>query len=174
VKPFIRPETPDDLVAIRDLNISAFGRLEAPTLEADIVDALRDKHKLQLSLVAELDGSVVGHVAFSPLLIEAPSGQSWEMIALGPIAVLPTHQRRGIGSALVRTGVQKVKEMGAEAVFLVGDPAYYSRFGFEPAYLRNISYPGMQSAFQVLELIPGSLEGIDGTARYEADFDKPA
>lgn len=123
----VRPETPSDLDAIRRINVVAFE--DHPLSEHNehlIVDALRAAGALQLSLVAEQNGAVVGHVAFSAASI----GGIGEWTLLGPIGVLPGWQRRGIGSALVREGLSRMRLRGMRGCVLVGDAAYYERFGF--------------------------------------------
>lgn len=124
----IRPERPDDHGVIGDLITAAFaGKPYADGDEADLLAALRREHALTLSLVAELRGEVVGQAAFSPA--RATDGaRDW--YALGPVAVLPAHQGTGIGSRLIRAGLESITGLGADGCILVGDPAYYTRFGF--------------------------------------------
>ncbi len=127
----IRPEASQDRGAIENVNIAAFaGRPYSRQTEHLIVNALRADHALTVSLVAEADGNVVGHIAFSPVKIDGRDS-TWSL--LGPVGVLPAYQRRGIGQALVRQGLKAIKSLGAEGCILVGDPAYYSRFGFTQA-----------------------------------------
>ena len=128
--PVIREESPADTAAIHALTAAAF--LNAPHTahtEQFIVDALRKAGALALSLVAEKGGEVVGHVALSPVSI---SDGSTGWYGLGPISVEPALQRKGIGSLLMRTALRLLRERGAAGCVLVGDPAYYSRFGFKP------------------------------------------
>lgn len=125
----IRPETEADIPAIDRINTEAF--LNHPyshQTEHLIVRALRASRALTLSLVAELDGQVVGHIAFSPALI---NGQDLDWYTLGPIAVLPSHQRKGIGISLINAGLDGTRALGASGCLLVGDPNYYTRFGFK-------------------------------------------
>ena len=125
----IRPEHAGDIDAIRTLTETAFKTApHADGTEHLIIDRLRDAGALTLSLVAEVDGVVVGHVAFSPVTISDGS-QNW--YGLGPIAVEPSRQGEGIGGRLVREGLDQLKALGAAGCVLVGDPAYYGRFGFE-------------------------------------------
>ena len=125
----IRPETPADVPAITAVTIAAFNTLEiSDHTEHFIVEALRAAQALTLSLVAELDGRVIGHVAFSPVTI---SGGTPGWVGLGPVSVLPEHQRQGIGSALIREGLSRLKDRKAQGCCLVGHPGYYGRFGFE-------------------------------------------
>lgn len=124
----IRPETPEDVDFIRYVNEQAFGQKE----EAEIVEKLRNRYALTISLVAVQKGEVVGHIAFSPVVIESESSH-FEAIALAPMAVLPEYQRKGIGSQLVRAGLEECRRLGHEIVVVLGHPAYYPRFGFVPA-----------------------------------------
>ena len=127
--PTIRPERHEDHVAIGNVISAAFaGKPYADGDEAEVVERLRLANALSVSLVAELWGAVVGQVAFSPAR-ESGGAQGW--YALGPVAVLPGHQRVGIGSKLIRAGLQLITELGANGCILVGDPGYYTRFGFE-------------------------------------------
>jgi len=125
----IRPETTTDIPAIDQINIDAF--LDHPyshQTEHLIVRALRASGALTLSFVAEVDNQVVGHIAFSPALID---GQDLRWYTLGPVAVLPAFQKRGVGSALVNAGLQGIRALKANGCVLVGDPNYYRRFGFQ-------------------------------------------
>ena len=124
----IRDERPEDVDAIHALTARAFaGMPYSDGTEPAIVDRLRIAGALTLSLVAEMDGSVVGHVALSPVAI---SDGSMDWFGLGPISVEPPHQREGIGSALVDAGLSRLKALGARGCVLVGNPDYYGRFGF--------------------------------------------
>lgn len=125
----IRDETPADTAAITEVTIEAFKTLEVSAqTEHFIIEALRSAGALSLSLVAELDGRVVGHIAFSPLTLSDGSG-NW--FGLGPVSVRPEYQRRGIGKALVEEGLSRMRAMGAKGCCLVGHPEYYLKFGFE-------------------------------------------
>jgi putative acetyltransferase len=162
----IRPETSSDRVAIRAVNEAAF---EAP-LEADLVEALRDKGIYLISLVAEIDGEVVGHALFSPVAVtEHPHVN---VMGLGPMAVMPEHQGEGIGSALVREGLERCKAARCHAVVVVGHPEYYSRFGFVPAarYALRSEYDVPADVFMVVELEAGALRAASGLVRYDAVF----
>lgn len=124
----VRPEAPGDHAAIRDVNVAAF--LHHPfsqQTEHLIVEALREAGSLEVSLVAVVDETVAGHIAFSGASIgETPP--SWYL--LGPVAVLPDHQGQGIGRALIESGLAVLRSRGAAGCVLVGDPAFYRRFGF--------------------------------------------
>lgn len=124
----IRPETPKDFDAIRTINTEAFADHPfSQHTEHLIVNALRDAGALTISLVAQDDGLVVGHIAFSPAMID---GEDLNWFTLGPIAVSPARQRQGIGSRLIEAGIEALRQRGANGCLLVGDPAYYLRFGF--------------------------------------------
>lgn len=124
----IRPEQDTDLPAIDRIHIEAFKNHPfSHQTEHLIVRALRGSAALILSLVAEAEGEVVGHIAFSPALID---GQDLGWYTLGPVAVLPGHQGQGIGAALIREGLEGLRARGARGAVLVGDPGYYTRFGF--------------------------------------------
>ncbi len=123
----VRPETPADVSVITDLTVAAFRTLAISNhTEQFIITALRAAGALTLSLVAEVDGRVVGHIAFSPVTISDGS-QSW--YGLGPVSVLPEFQGQGIGGALIRDGLSRLKDLNACGCCLVGHPGYYTRFG---------------------------------------------
>lgn len=125
----IRPERPEDANSIRMITQAAF-RLNdhSSGTEGAIIDALREADALTISLVAAIDDEIVGHVAFSPVTID---GRHRGWFGLGPVAVRPDLHRRGVGSALIREGLARLRQAGANGCVLVGDPAYYRRFGFE-------------------------------------------
>ena len=124
----IRDETEKDAAVISEVTEAAFRPMEISShTEQYIVTALRAAKALSLSLVAEVDGQVVGHIAFSPVTISDGS-QGW--YGLGPVSVLPSHQKMGVGSALIREGLARLKALGAKGCCLVGHPHYYPRFGF--------------------------------------------
>jgi len=169
----VRPEAPGDLASIRRVADEAFGLDRVPLLSG-LVDALRDNSHATLSLVATIDGDVVGHVLFSPFSVTAPDGEIRMFLALGPLGVAPSHQRQGVGSMLVREGLAACRSIGCGAVFLLGGPRYYGRFGFEPARIKGIEYLGKlrnPDAWQVIELIEGVLTGVRGIGRFSPEFD---
>jgi len=163
----IRREAPEDFDAIRHVNEQAFGR----AVEADLVDHLRSRGVLTISLVATQDGEIVGHIAFSPVAVESGPA-SFEAITLAPIAVLPAHQRQGIGSQLVRAGLEECRQLGHEIVVVVGHPEYYPRFGFAPGKPRGIGceFEAPDEAWMVLELREGALAGRDGIVKFQPEF----
>jgi putative acetyltransferase len=124
----IRSEVESDIEIIAEVTKAAFETLAISRhTEQFIIKALRAAGALTVSLVAEIDGEVVGHVAFSPVTI-SDGNPHW--YGLGPVSVLPKHQRQGIGTALIQEGLSLLKARGAQGCVLVGDPAYYQRFGF--------------------------------------------
>jgi putative acetyltransferase len=126
-----RSETDADVSAIAEVTVAAFATLEVSNhTEQFVIAALRSANALTLSLVAEADGRVMGHVAFSPVTFSDGS-PNW--YGLGPVSVVPEYQRQGIGSALIREGLSRLKALGAAGCCLVGHPGYYGRFGFENA-----------------------------------------
>ena len=138
--------------------------------EAALVRALRREAKPYLGLIAELEGRVVGQIAFSPVLIE---GGSPPALGLGPLAVEPGRQRSGIGSALVREGLRRCAAL-AEIVVVLGHADYYPRFGFRSASERGLRYRSevFDPSFFVLELAPGALSGVSGWVRYHEAFER--
>ena len=163
----IRPERPVDIPVIREVNEKAFGRAD----EGRIVDAVRQRDEPVISLVAVEDGQIVGHILFSPVTIRS-AASARRGVGLGPMAVRPGFQKRGIGSQLVRQGLQTCREAGYDIAVVLGHPTYYPRFGFGLAAARGIRFelevPG--DAFMVMELTPGALEGCSGVARYLPEF----
>ena len=147
----IRPETSADLKAIRRVNCLAFGQ----DSEAWLVDALREGGYFRVSLVADQDGQVVGHILFSDLSISTDAGEV-AALALVPLAVLPDLQKQGIGSALVRMGLEVSKEQGHRIIVVLGQPQFYRQFGFSSNMAAHLDsqFAGKLS-FMALELVPG-------------------
>jgi len=126
---FIRNETNADISTITEVTVAAFKTLEISNhTEQFIITALRAAKALTVSLVAEVDGRVVGHVAFSPVSI-SDGTKNW--YGLGPVSVLPTYQRQGIGKALIQEGLSRLKGLNAQGCSLVGHPDYYRKLGFK-------------------------------------------
>jgi len=163
----VRAEVPGDIPTIRRINESAF---ERPN-EGDLVDALRRAAGTYVSLVAEQDGKVVGHVLFTEVRVESDAG-SWDALGLAPMAVLPEYQRQGIGSQLVRSGLDACARQGHAVVVVLGHPTYYPRFGFVPTAAKGLrcEYPVPDEVFMVAELVPGALDGRTGLVKYRPEF----
>jgi putative acetyltransferase len=162
----IRAEEERDWPAVHAVNASAF----ATSTEARLVAMLRERAQPLISLVAENNGEIVGHIIFSPVVL---SGHGHlKILGLGPMAVLPKHQRKGIGAALVRAGLEQSKQLGFGAVVLVGHPDYYPRFGFRTVSHFDIAceFEVPKETFMVLELESGFLAGVSGTIRYHPAF----
>ena len=169
----IREEGPEDFAAIHHVNERAFDN----SAEADLVDLLRAHGKVSLSLVAVDDDRILGHILFSPVKIEVATEQSEKTISavgLAPLAVLPEFQNQGIGSLLVRSGLEQCRKSGHDCVVVLGHPEYYPRFGFVPASRHGIKsefYVIRDGAFMVLELYEHALSDCEGTVKYQPEFD---
>lgn len=161
----IRAETSADSERIEALTVAAFSSaLHTSYTEQHIVNALRRAGKLYVSLVAESDGAVIGHVAVSPVAI---SDGTPDWFGLGPVSVLPLYQRRGIGSQLVREALRAIRERGASGCVVLGDPDYYSRFGFR--INPDLGLPGMPPEyFQAMAFSSSQPRGI---VSYDEAFD---
>ena len=164
----MRAEGPADLRRVLTIQRDAFGRED----EARLVERLRESASPALSLVAESDAGVVGHVFLSPVTIEGAPGAP-SCAGLAPLAVAPDAQARGAGSALVREALRACPELGWRAVFLLGDPGYYARFGFRLCAPRGLRYESeaFDRGFQAIELVPRTLDGCRGLVRYHEAFD---
>jgi putative acetyltransferase len=164
----IRKESPEDYTAVRRVNELAFGQPD----EAVIVDKLRGVVQPLISLVAVLEGKVVGHILFSPVSIEA-EGSAFSAFGLGPMAVLPGFQRQGTGSQLVRRGLEECGRLGKNVVVVIGHPEFYPRFGFSSAKAKGLQYEYEvpDEAFMVAELTPGALRGRAGVVKFRPEFD---
>ncbi|MBD2105827.1 N-acetyltransferase [Nodosilinea sp. FACHB-13] len=163
----IRAEHPADLESVYQVNAIAFGREH----EAKLVDRLRGLPHT-LSLVTVVRDAMVGHIFFSPVTFENVDTKSPMVLGLGPVAVLPDHQHQGIGTQLIRQGIEQCRQIGSGAVVVLGDPQFYARFGFIPAKERALrcEYTVPEGAFRVLELKPGILENCRGLVRYRPEF----
>ena len=167
----IRAERPEDAAEIRRVNELAF----AQPAEADLVERLRHACDDGLSLVAD-DGRIVGHILFTPVVVECTAGGVGGM-GLAPMAVLPDCQRRGVGSELVRRGLDILRERGCPFVVVVGHPEYYPRFGFEPASKHRLvsQWDGIpDAAFMVLVLNADRMASVSGVAKYRDEFNDVA
>jgi putative acetyltransferase len=162
----IRSETTADQEAIRHVNRLAFGQED----EARLVDALRGRGYVRVSLVAEKTSQLVGHILFSDLPIITEGG-TVPALALAPMAVLPGLQNQGIGSALVHKGLEACRQQGHRIVVVVGHTHFYPRFGFSPKLAAHLESPFSGSdSFMALELVPGALDGVVGRAQYPPPF----
>ena len=162
----IRPEATADQDAIRHVNRLAFGQDE----EARLVDGLRGGSYVRVSLVAERAGQVVGHILFSDLPIITEAG-TVPALALAPMAVLPPFQKQGIGSALVRRGLELCREQGHRIVVVLGHRHFYQRFGFSSKLASALASPfGGGDSWMALELVPGALDGVVGRVQYPPPF----
>jgi putative acetyltransferase len=162
----IREEHPVDVERIRAVNLAAF----ETTTEADLVDALRQHAAPIISLVAEDDGNIVGHILFSPVILVGEP--TLALMGLAPMAVVPARQRQGIGSSLVVEGLDRCRRANAAGVFVLGHADYYPRFGFVPAGRLSLGceYDVPENVFMVRELWDGALSGCSGTVRYHPVF----
>lgn len=165
----IRLERPEDKSQVRHVNEQAFGR----AAEANLVDALRSNGKITLSLVAEENSRIVGHIFFSPVTIVSGE-KTFNVVGLAPMAVLPEFQRRGTGSLLVKNGLIECRKAGHDCIVVLGHPDYYPRFGFVPAskYGLKCEYDAPDEAFMAIELYEGALSGCAGTVRYQPEFNE--
>jgi putative acetyltransferase len=163
----IRQEQPQDLKTIREVNRRAFGQ----TQEADLVDKLRQNYHDLLSLVAVRQNEVVGHILFTPVTIESTAGTVRGM-GLAPMAVLPEYQRQGIGSKLVRSGIEQLKKRQCPFIIVLGHAEYYPKFEFEPASRYGIwsEWEVEDDAFMILLLNESEMQDISGVARYLPEF----
>lgn len=159
----VRTETPGDRDAIRSVNKAAFG----VSVEADLIDRLRADGDLLLSLVAEGENGIVGYCGFSRLTIEK-NGEHANGVSLGPVAVLPREQKHGIGQKMVRDGIARLKAEGETLIIVLGEPAYYSRVGFDVAAAAAFRTPYDGPYLQVLRLSDDAPTG--GDVRYAAAF----
>ncbi|MGP0068489.1 MAG: GNAT family N-acetyltransferase [Isosphaeraceae bacterium] len=165
VEPIVRPETIGDHAGVRELNRLAFGGDD----EARLVDALREAGYARISMVAEEYGRLVGHILFSALTIATSRGEI-QALSLAPMAVVPSRQRKGIGSALVGEGLRACREAGHRIVVVLGHPEFYPRFGFSAKLAEPLESPYSGPAFMAVELVPNALQGIEGEVRYPPPF----
>lgn len=161
----IRDEQPEDSLAIDNLLERAFGGRD----EANLVASLRAGGYNLLSLVAEQNSKIVGHLLFTRLPIVGEQ-RGWEAVALAPLAVEPDHQSHGVGSALMRQGLVMLKERGETIVVVLGHEHYYRKFGFTSAEAVRLEGPFSGPSWMALELTPGALGGVSGRVQYAAPF----
>jgi putative acetyltransferase len=168
----IRPERPKEIAAIHELVRSAFDR----DLEADLVDALRagDTYLPDLALVAVEASRIVGHIMITKLVIARDGGNQLPSTLLAPLAVLPSHQNRGIGMHLTRTALACARELGHASMILIGHPNYYPRFGFRPASTWGLRYakPIPDDVFMAVKLVPDALTNAVGVVTLPPIFDE--
>lgn len=166
MQPLVRAESPADRAQVFSLHQAAFGG----DGEARLVDLLRAQASPFVSLVAEVEGELVGHIAFSPMTLPGSVGRL--VMGLAPVGVAPEWQRKGIGAALCRAGLEACRAMGVEAVFVLGHAEYYPKFGFAPAARFGISseYEVPHDYFMALELEQGALAGVSGKVKYHEAF----
>lgn len=162
----IRHEQQQDHASVYQLNSKVFDTVA----EAGLVDALRQQANPCVSLVAVQDSQIIGHIFFSPVTLSNHS--ELNMMGLAPMAVLPEYQRQGIGSALVRAGLEHCYQLGCVAVAVLGHPEYYPKFGFQPSVNFNVrsEYEVPDDVCMLLELTPGTLSGRSGKIKYHQAF----
>jgi putative acetyltransferase len=165
----IREEEPSDIDKICEVNSDAF---ETET-EANLVNALRSSGCTFISLIAETDNKLVGHILFTPVEL-TDNGNKLRILGLAPMAVLSQYQNKGIGSKLVKAGLEYCRSLGYDAVVVLGHPNYYPRFGFVPSIKVGIKseYEVPDEVFMILELIPGVLKNHMGVIKYHAGFNR--
>ncbi len=166
----IRTEKPEDYRAVHEVNLHAFGR----KTEADFVDNLRKTEGFipELSLVAEVDGKIAGHIIFTRIHIRAKDGLV-PVLSLAPMAVIPSHQKQGVGSLLIRRGIEEAKINGYNVVVVVGHAEYYPKFGFTYAGAKGLTVKWKLAPenFMVAELAPDALDCLKGEVVYPPVFD---
>ena len=163
----IREEQSSDIDKIWKVNSEAFETVS----EANLVNALRDSGCTFISLLAEVEGKVVGHILFTP--VELTNGKNnLKIIGLAPMAVLNQYQNRGVGSKLVKAGLERCQSLAYDAVVVLGHPTYYPKFGFEPSVNYGIKseYEVPDEAFMILELVPDALKNHMGVIKYHQAF----
>lgn len=164
----IRPENVEnaaELPAIRAVNEAAFGEVG----EADLVEQLREHGSVLASLLAEFEAAIIGHVLFSRMHIDTASGMV-PAVALAPVAVLPEHQRNGIGQRLITHGLELLRTRSERIVIVLGHPSYYPRFGFSTDKAALLEAPFPREAFMAMELVHGALVGVQGKVIYPPPF----
>lgn len=169
MKIIIRQELKEDLARIKEINDQAFGQEG----EGRLVNKLREKDQFisELSLVAETDETVVGHILFYPVKINS-NLEKHTTLSLGPMSVLPKYQKKGIGGKLISEGLKRAKDVGFRSVIVVGHPEYYPKFGFTKASNWSIKVPfdSPDEAFMALEIVKGELQDKSGIIEYPLEF----
>jgi predicted N-acetyltransferase YhbS len=170
----IRQETPDDYQSVFSLTEQAFREMKfSKQDEQFLVERLRTSEAFipELSLVAELDGQVVGHILLTKMTIRSDD-RGYPTLCVAPVSVLPAFQCQGIGGSLIKEAHRVAREMGYETVVLIGHPTYYPRFGYRVAGHYGISFPFEAPAecCMVAELVPGALEGVSGLVEHPKEF----
>lgn len=166
--PLIRPEAPADDEPLHALHVQAFGRED----EARLVRALRAASAIELALVAELEGKVVGHVVFSPITIAVPGAlKPARGLGLAPVAVAASARKKGLGGALISTGLDRARAAGHRLCVVLGDPKYYGRFGFQPAHALGLwcTFEVPREAFQAIELTKAA--SPSGLVKYRPEIE---
>ena len=161
----VRHQRPDDSSVVRAINEAAFERSD----EADLVEHLHNDAAALISLVAEWETQIVGHILFSRMWIDEDRVSTCA-VALAPVAVLPDHQCRGVGEQLIRSGLDCLRARQEQVVLVLGHPHYYERFGFSSDQALALASPFPPEAFVALELVPNALNGLQGKVRYHAAF----
>ena len=163
----IRQERQEDIASIYEVNAKAFSSIG----EANLVNKLRSRNQIILSLVAIADDQIVGHILFTPVTLSG-SEKEFMGVGIGPLAVLPKFQKQGIGTLLVKTGLEQCQKKGYEFVVVLGDPGYYSRFGFVSTSQYNIrcEYDVPVEAFMAIALQEGALKQRPGVVKYQPEF----
>jgi putative acetyltransferase len=166
----MRPEAATDFQGIKEVNDLAFGQPN----ESLLVEKLRSHPDFikELSIVADLDGSIIGHILFFPIEINQ-NLNTYQSLALAPMAVTPDYQNKGIGGQLIRTGLEIAKERGFKSVIVLGHKDYYPRFGFAPAAKWRIIAPFdvPEEVFMAIALVPDGLKNISGRVKYPKEFE---
>ena len=166
----IRKEEDTDYIAITEVNDHAFGQENEGQLVVNL--RMHSDFVPELSLVAEVDGKVVGHILFFPIKV-VDDGKEFDSLSLAPMSVLPKFQKQGIGSALVKEGLAVAENLGYESVIVLGHAEYYPRFGFRPASQWDIRAPFEDvpdEAFMAMELVDGALDNVRGVVEYPEEF----
>jgi len=167
----IRTESVKDFKEVYNVNFLAFGNRED---ESKLIERIRNSEEFisELSIVAEIDNEIVGHILLSKAAVENKEEQQ-EVIVLAPIAIKPIYQKQGIGSKLINEGLKRCKELGFNIVFLIGHPEYYPKFGFKPARIFGLElkqFEVPEDVFMVCELNEGELQNIKGELKYPKSF----